>query len=67
VEVHSIIVHETDTGYAQSFREDAHSERMGKIELEDIEFSPQITHEWSKSTLWSDVLQGKLIKNPKKI
>jgi len=67
VEVHSIIVHETDTGYAQSFKEDANSQRMGKIDLGDIEFSAQIQKEWSRMTLWSDILEGKLIKNPKKI
>jgi len=67
VEVHSIIVHETDTGYAQSFKADAYSERMGKIELKDIEFSQQIANEWSLNTLWSDMLEGKLIENPKKI
>ena len=67
VEVNSIIVHETDTGYAQSFKEDAHSQRMGAIDLQAIEFSPQIQSEWSKSTLWSDILEGKLIENPKKI
>jgi len=65
--VHSIIVHETDTGYAQSFKADAYSERMGKIELKDIEFSQQIANEWSLNTLWSDMLEGKLIENPKKI
>jgi len=67
VEVNSIIVHETDTGYAQSFKADAYSERMGKIELESIIFSPQIQTEWSKRELWSDILAGKLIKNPKEI
>jgi 6-pyruvoyltetrahydropterin/6-carboxytetrahydropterin synthase len=67
VKVHSIIVHETDTGYAQSFKEDAHSLKMGTIDLQAIEFSPQIKNEWSKSTLWSDILEGRLIENPTKI
>ncbi|MBN2825433.1 MAG: 6-carboxytetrahydropterin synthase [Campylobacterales bacterium] len=67
VEVHSIIVHETDTGYAQSFAEDAHSQRMGRIDLSQIEFSPQIQSEWSKATLWQDILEGLVIQNPNKI
>ena len=67
VKLHSIIVHETETGYAQGFREDAHSELMGKIALEDIIFSEQVQSEWSDSTLWSKLLNNDLIKNPKKV
>ena len=67
VEVHSIIVHETDTGYAQCFYEDAHSKQMGEIRLEDITFSKQIQSEWSESRLWQNILEGKALKNPKKI
>ncbi len=67
VKVHSIIAHETETGYAQAFKEDAHSELMGKILLEDIVFSPQIQSEWSDSELWNKLLTGTLIKNPKKV
>ncbi len=67
VEVHSIIVHETDTGYAQSFAQDAHSERMGTVDVTQIEFSAQIQSEWSTPTLWHDILEGKPIQNPKEI
>ena len=42
VHLHSIIVHETETGYAQCFREDAYNPRMGLIALEGIEFSEAI-------------------------
>jgi 6-pyruvoyltetrahydropterin/6-carboxytetrahydropterin synthase len=59
IQLYSIIVHETDTGYAQCFREDAHSHLMGKIELEKIIFSPQIVSEWSNSELWIDILHKK--------
>ncbi|KAA5648719.1 6-carboxytetrahydropterin synthase QueD, partial [Pseudomonas aeruginosa] len=31
VEVYSVIVHETDTGYAQSFLEDIQNEQMGLL------------------------------------
>ena len=67
VRLHSIIVHETETGYAESFREDAHSELMGTIVLEEIVFSKQIQNEWSDQTLWRKLLQHKFIQNPKKI
>jgi len=67
VKLHSIIVHETETGYAQGFKEDAHSELMGKIALEDILFSKQVQSEWSDSELWKKLLANSLIKNPKKV
>ncbi|WP_295421411.1 6-carboxytetrahydropterin synthase [Sulfurovum sp.] len=67
VQLHSIIVHETETGYAQGFKEDAHSELMGKINLEEIVFSPQVQSEWSDSTLWEKLLKQTLIKNPRKV
>jgi len=67
VKLHSIIVHETETGYAQGFKEDAHSELMGKIALEDIIFSNQVQDEWSDSALWSKLLNNTLIKNPEKV
>lgn len=38
VEVYSVIVHETDTGYAQSFLEDIQNEQMGLLNLEGIIF-----------------------------
>ncbi len=67
VTLHSIIVHETDTGYAQGFKEDAHSELMGIIKLEDIVFSPQVQSEWSDNKLWDKLLNHTHIKNPKKV
>jgi len=67
VKLHSIIVHETETGYAQGFKEDAHSELMGKIKLEDIVFSPQVQSEWSDTELWDKLLNHILITNPKKV
>ena len=67
VTLHSIIVHETETGYAQGFKEDAHSALMGTIALEDILFSNQIQSEWSDSDLWSKLLTNTLMTNPKKV
>jgi 6-pyruvoyltetrahydropterin/6-carboxytetrahydropterin synthase len=67
VKLHSIIVHETETGYAQGFKDDAYNKFMGKIRLEEILFSKQIQKEWSDSKLWSKLLEKKFIPNPKKI
>ena len=67
VRLHSIIVHETETGYAQGFKEDAHSELMGKIALEEIVFSEQVKSEWSDSRLWEKLLTRQSTINPKTI
>jgi len=56
VQLHSIIVHETDTGYAQCFADDAHNEQMGIIALEAIEFSDAIRDEWSDPQLWDKLI-----------
>ncbi len=67
VRLHSIIVHETETGYAQGFKEDAHSELMGKILLEKISFSGQVSAEWSDPELWNKLLAGHSLLNPAKV
>jgi len=67
VKLHSVIVHETDTGYAQGFKEDAHSQLMGKIRLEDIIFSEQVKSEWSNPMLWEKLLKYEPLQNPKKV
>ena len=67
VNLHSIIVHETKTGYAQGFRDDAYSSLMGKIDLQDIIFSKQIQNEWSDNKLWGKLLTKTEIINPKRV
>ena len=67
VRLHSVIVHETDTGYAQAFYEDAHSETMGKIDLAEIHFSEQVRKEWSDPEMWDKLLAGKRLVAPEKI
>ena len=67
VKLHSIIVHETETGYAQGFYEDAHSVKMGKIDLEKISFSKQICNEWSDPLLWKKLLAGERLITPKQV
>lgn len=65
VKLHSIIVHETATGYAQCFREDAYNPNMGKINLEDIIFSDGIKEEWDKQDFYENLKNGVKFTNPK--
>lgn len=64
VEVYSVIVHETDTGYAQSFQEDIENRQMGLLQLEQIEFSEQIQQEWADPTMYERLKQGVKFENP---
>ncbi len=64
VSVYSVIVHETESGYAQGFREDAYSELMGKIDLNDIIFSQQVKVEWSDERMWDKLLKNEVFENP---
>jgi len=65
VKLNSIIVHETDTGYAQGDREDAYSKVMGEIDLKRIVFSDQVKNEWTNPKMWDELLSGKVFENPK--
>ena len=67
VQLHSIIVHETETGYAQGFRDDAYNPDMGAIPLEAIHFSEQVTREWSDPELWTKLLTGAPLTLPRKV
>ncbi len=68
VKVHSVVVHETDTGYAECFREDAYNfENMGKIELKDIIFSDRIQKEWGDKNMWENILKNKKLIISKEI
>ena len=53
VELTSVRVHETTTGYAESFRDDL---EYCTFKLEDIEFSEQIRHEWSDYEMYSNLI-----------
>ncbi len=64
VSLHSVIVHETDSGYAQGFAEDAYSELMGRINLRDILFSQQVQSEWSDPKMWDKLLNNEVFENP---
>ena len=63
--VHSVILHETETGYAQCFRQDAYDAGMGEIDLESVVFSGQVKAEWSDPKMWDKLLNGVKFKNPK--
>lgn len=64
VRLYSIIVHETETGYAQCFKDDAYSTLMGEILLEDIKFSPTVVSEWQDKLLWDKLLMDQIFVNP---
>ena len=64
VKLHSVIVHETDTGYAQCFKEDAYSEAMGKIALEEIIFSDEVREDFGNANLFEDIKNQKSFTNP---
>ena len=67
VKIHSVIVHETDTGYAQCFRDDAYNAKMGEINLKDIIFSPEIISEWEDKELFEKIKLTQKIINPKEV
>ena len=67
VKLHSIIVHETQTGYAQCFKEDAYSALMGKINLEEIIFSAAIKDDWKDSELFEKLKRGDKFLNPSEV
>lgn len=63
--VHSVILHETETGYAQCFRADAYDAQMGEIALKDIVFSAQAKAEWADPKMWDKLLKGVKFENPR--
>jgi 6-pyruvoyltetrahydropterin/6-carboxytetrahydropterin synthase len=64
VTLHSVIVHETETGYAQGFKDDAYSDKMGTIELEKIVFSEGVCADWSDPEMWEKIKAGERFTNP---
>ena len=64
VEVDSVIVHETDTGYAQCFFDDVINPRMGKIDLNNIVFSPAVKAEWKDPMMFEKMKGSVCFHNP---
>jgi len=68
VKLNSIIVHETDTGYAECFKEDAYNfKNMGEIRLKDIKFSDRIKKEWKDEIMWKKILKGERLEVPSEV
>lgn len=67
VKLHSIIVHETDTGYAQSFREDAYSINMGLIDIDDIILSDDVKKGCKDKEIWNKIKNKEGFINPNSI
>ncbi|MDQ1338507.1 MAG: 6-pyruvoyltetrahydropterin/6-carboxytetrahydropterin synthase [Campylobacterota bacterium] len=67
VKLHSVIVHETDTGYAQAFKEDAYSKNMGVVNLDEIIFSDEIKKSWIDSDLFEKMKRGEKFLNPRSV
>lgn len=61
VQLHSVRVHETETGYAESLREDL---KYWDFSLEDIIFSQQVKDEWSDPEMYDKLIEGKQFINP---
>ncbi len=56
--IHSVIIHETETGSAQCFRDDAYNAAMGEIDLSRVVFSPDVKAEWRDPKMWDKLLKG---------
>lgn len=67
VKLHSVIVHETETGYAEAFREDAYSLNMGLIDLQETIFSDEIQNSWSDNQLFEKIKNNQRFINPKSV
>lgn len=64
IQLHSIIVHETESGYAQCFRDDAYNPRMGLIPLESVVFSEQVQQEWKNPEMYQQLKAREMFVNP---
>lgn len=67
VKLHSVIVHETDTGYAQAFQEDAYNKQMGEIALEKIVFSDEVVAGFNDSKLYEKLKNNTPFINPESV
>jgi len=67
VKLNSVIVHETATGYAQCFNEDAYSKAMGELDLKDITFSDAVLDDFNDSKILEKMIAGEMFINPKSV
>lgn len=61
VRINSVRVHETTTGYAESFRDDL---KLFPYELSDIFISEDIKEEWKDPDMWNKLINGIKFNNP---
>lgn len=67
IQLHSVRVHETDTGYAESFEADYMNLWLRRFSIDDIQFSDGIKKEWKDPYMWDKLLThwaDKPFKNP---
>ena len=64
VKLNSIIVHETQSGYAQCFKEDAYSDLMGTLSLKEIVFSQEVLNDFKDPSLYEKILAKREFINP---
>ncbi|MDF1878363.1 6-carboxytetrahydropterin synthase [Sulfurimonas sp. SAG-AH-194-C20] len=67
VKLNSVIVHETATGYAQCFKEDAYSRAMGVLHLSEIKFSDEVLNDFNDSKLLEKMIAGEVFINPQSV
>lgn len=61
IQLYSVRVHETKTGYAEAFQED---KNMMNFNLDDILFSESILNDWKSKSWWNDLKNNILFENP---
>ncbi|WP_456451957.1 6-pyruvoyl trahydropterin synthase family protein [Hydrogenimonas sp.] len=64
VQLVSVVVHETETGYAQADRKDAYDSTMGPTDLAAIIFSERVRQEWRDPAMFERLLRGERFVNP---
>ncbi|HIP20054.1 MAG TPA: 6-carboxytetrahydropterin synthase [Sulfurimonas sp.] len=67
VKLNSVIVHETATGYAQCFSEDAYSRAMGLLRLSEIKFSEEVLNDFNDAKLLEKMIADEIFINPKSV
>ncbi|WP_457593020.1 6-pyruvoyl trahydropterin synthase family protein [Hydrogenimonas sp.] len=64
VTLERVVVHETETGYAEAQREDAYSSALGPIDLSEVTFSERVKEEWRNPQMFEKLLAGERFVNP---
>ncbi len=64
VTLERVVVHETETGYADAGREDAYSTLLSPIDLTRVAFSKRVMQEWRDPKMFEKLLAGERFVNP---